>query len=81
MYQPFPKKPAISSLVIMIMTGMMRRSTSLLRRAVGTGGTVTEDRFNDGADFYRDTALNISGTVIEVTNYYICIENIYCLLL
>lgn len=29
-----------------------------------------EDRFNDGADFYRDTALNISGTVIEVTNYY-----------
>lgn len=46
--------------------------------AFRTGGTVTEDSFNYGADFYRDTALNISGTVIEVTNYYICIENIYC---
>lgn len=49
-----------------------------IRSAFLAGGTVTADSFAAGAALFRDQAVCVNGTVAEVGDTYIYVENIYC---
>lgn len=57
---------------------VLYQSASDILNAFRTGGTVTEDSFYYGSDYYRDRALSISGKVIQITDDYFNVDGIYC---